>query len=286
MSFGTMPRQMPAGRRPAPPRRDGKYSGDGPAPGTIVEPGRRSAPTPQQPGGPCSEVDTVRVLVVENEATTAQLLVGHVQRLRDFAVTEQASTGADALRRLAPGHVDLVLLGVHLPDMSWLDLLRTLRGAGCTVGVVAVTATHDLSVIRTALAFGVVHYLLKPFTFTSVREQLEKYEAYRSLRNVGELVLVQQEVDQLLGVLRDADENRLPKGISRESLQAVTAALKRCSGLGGVSAAEVARALGISRVTTRRYLEFLVDKGAAHRRARYRGPGRPELEYVWLSPDA
>ena len=38
--------------------------------------------------------------------------------------------------------------------------------------VVAVTGAHDLCLVRTALAFGVVHHLLKPFTFTSVRQQL------------------------------------------------------------------------------------------------------------------
>jgi response regulator of citrate/malate metabolism len=40
----------------------------------------------------------------------------------------------------------------------------------------------------------------------------------------------------------------------------------------------------MSRVTTRRYLEYLVDAGLARRQARYGGTGRPELEYRWL-PD-
>jgi response regulator of citrate/malate metabolism len=228
----------------------------------------------------------VRVLVVESEPTTAQLLVDHVERLASFEASGQASTGADALRRLATGHVDLVLLAVYLPDMSGLDLLCRLRGAGCTVDVVAVTGVHDLCVVRTALAFGVVHYLLKPFTFPSVRQKLERYEMYRGLTTDQELILVEQEVNQLLGMLRDANEDGLRKGISRESLQAVMAALRGLSGTGGgVSAAEVAYVLGTSRVTTRRYLEYLVDRGSALRRARYRGPGRPELEYVWLSPN-
>jgi response regulator of citrate/malate metabolism len=286
MSSGPVPRKTPARRWPAHPRRD-RSSGDGPASDTSVDPGRHDAPAPQQAGGSRPRAYPVRVLVVEEEPTTARLLVEHVERLPGFEVTGQPSTGADALRRLATEHVDLVLLDVRLPDMSGLELLRRLRGGGCTVDVVAVTGAHDLRVVRTALAFGVVHYLLKPVTFTSVRQQLERYEAYRSLTTEGELVLVQQGVDRLLGMPRDADEDRLPKGISRESLQAIIAALRGFSGTGGgVSAAEVAQDLGTSRVTTRRYLEYLVDRGSALRRARYRGPGRPELEYVWLSPDA
>ena len=55
-------------------------------------------------------------------------------------------------------------------------------------------------------------------------------------------------------------------------------------GVGARSAAELAGALGMSRVTTRRYLEYLVDAGLARRQARYGGAGRPEFEYRWL-PD-
>jgi response regulator of citrate/malate metabolism len=100
-------------------------------------------------------------------------------------------------------------------------------------------------------------------------------------------------------VLRESadDSAGLPKGVGRESLQAVVAALRTAleqdatgahpavdEGVGARSAAEVARELGMSRVTTRRYLEYLVDAGLARRQARYGGAGRPELEYRWL-PD-
>ena len=80
--------------------------------------------------------------------------------------------------------------------------------------------------------------------------------------------------------LRGAQEGGSPppKGISEESLRAVVAAVRAG---GGMSAAEVAAALGVSRVTARRYLEHLVVTGLVHRGARYQGAGRPELEYTW-----
>ena len=79
--------------------------------------------------------------------------------------------------------------------------------------------------------------------------------------------------------LRDTAADDLPKGISSESLQAVVAALRQSSGAGGLSAAEVATTAGSSRVTARRYLEYLVTSGVAVRSARYRSAGRPEVEY-------
>jgi response regulator of citrate/malate metabolism len=40
--------------------------------------------------------------------------------------------------------------------------------------------------------------------------------------------------------------------------------------------------LGMSRVTARRYLEYLADAGTATRAPRYGTPGRPENEYGWI----
>ena len=51
----------------------------------------------------------------------------------------------------------------------------------------------------------------------------------------------------------------------------------------GLSASEVAGAVGASRVTVRRYLEHLADSGVVVRRPRYGGGGRPEVEYRWGS---
>ena len=62
-----------------------------------------------------------------------------------------------------------------------------------------------------------------------------------------------------------------------ETLELVESALK--SAPGDVSAAEVAEQLGTSRVSARRYLEYLHDEGALDVRLKY-GVGRPERRYV------
>ena len=68
----------------------------------------------------------------------------------------------------------------------------------------------------------------------------------------------------------------LPKGLSPETADAVEAAL---TGAGELSAAECADAVGISRVSARRYLEHFVARGSAVVRLQYGGAGRPERRY-------
>ncbi len=91
----------------------------------------------------------------------------------------------------------------------------------------------------------------------------------------------QQEVDRLLSTLRSPDPANLPKGMSPESLAAVARYMRDAGA--GVSAAEVAQAVRASRVTARRYLEYLAETGVAARHLRYRAAGRPEVEYRFLS---
>ena len=68
--------------------------------------------------------------------------------------------------------------------------------------------------------------------------------------------------------------------MSPESLDAVVMVLRpSCESL---SATEVASLLGASRVTARRYLEFLANSALVVRRSRYGGAGRPEVEYHWV----
>ncbi|MHA6780931.1 response regulator [Pseudonocardia saturnea] len=219
----------------------------------------------------------IRTLVVDDDPVALAAHTAYVERVRGFVVAGTAAAGAEALRVLATTPVDLVLLDVHLPDMSGLDVLRRMRGGGHTCDVIMVTRARDLDVVRAAVAFGATQYLMKPFPASAVRAKLEGYLAYRE-RDPGPLV-AQSDVDGLLDTLRaPVDAGGLPKGVSRESLDEVSAALSPDVGR---TAVEVAELVGVARVTARRYLEHLADTGLAERTLRYGATGRPQVEYRW-----
>ena len=170
----------------------------------------------------------------------------------------------------------VVVLDVMLPGLSGLEVLRRMRAAGHTTDVIMVTQARDLAVVRAAIAFGATQYLVKPFTSGAVRAKLEGYLTYRD-RLAGGRPIAQNDVDGLFDALRaPVGADALPKTVSRETLDAVVATLRPGA---GITAQEVGEALGMSRVTARRYLEHLVDAGLAVREPRYGGTGRPQLEY-------
>lgn len=221
----------------------------------------------------------IKVLVVDDDFMVARVHHGYVERVPGFVVVGTARTGAEALAAVAGDRPHLVLLDIYLPDMSGLEVLRRLRESAEPVDVLAVTAARDAGTVRTALQGGVVHYLIKPFTADVLRERLERYAAaHRQLAGAGEVV--QDDVDWLFGTLRPARAS-LPKGLAPPTAELVGEAL-RAADL-DLSAAECAQQAGLSRVSTRRYLEHFVSVGKAEVRLRYGFTGRPERRYRWIA---
>jgi response regulator of citrate/malate metabolism len=220
----------------------------------------------------------IEVLIVDDDFMVARIHTGFVERTPGFAVTGVAHTGAQAIAQAERLQPDLVLLDVYLPDVSGLDLLSGLREAAPEVDVLVISAAREADTVRRALRGGIVHYLMKPFSYEDLRLRLEHYQqAYAGI--AGDQA-DQADVDRLFGVA--GAEKRLPKGFSAETLRLVEDTLRNAPReAADLSAAEAASLLGISRVSARRYLEYLNDTGKVEVSLRYGEVGRPERRYSW-----
>lgn len=227
--------------------------------------------------GPGADPQDIRVLIVEDDPVAADAHRMYVERVPGFTVRAVAHSGAEARRTLDRVPVDLLLLDLYLPDGHGLQLARQLRAAGHRADVIAVTSARDLTVVREGVSLGVVQYVLKPFTFATLRDRLVRYAQFRTA--AGE-ASGQDEVDRALAALRTPQPAVLPKGLSSPTLERVARALRDAPD--GLTAAAAGEGVGISRITARRYLEHLVDAGSAGRSPQYGQVGRPELRYRWI----
>ena len=220
----------------------------------------------------------IKVLVVDDDFMVAKVHAAFVARTPGFEVAGVAHSGATALVSAAALNPDLVLLDIHLPDMSGIDVLRQLRELQPDVDVLVISAAKEAETVRTALRGGVVNYLLKPFEQDDLRERLEQYAATRSA--LAEATRADQaDVDRARGAARTRG-GPLPKGLSPESAELVAGVLRAADD--DLSASECADRTGLSRVSARRYLEHFVSTGQADVRLRYGSTGRPERRYRWV----
>src|SRR6478735_11582839 len=240
----------------------------------------------------------IRTLIIDDDVAVAGIHHGFLLARGGFDVVGTAHTGQQGLDLAAELLPELVLLDIHLPDMSGLDVLQGLRNRPQQpVDVLVITASRELETVRSAMAGGVLHYLVKPFTSQALNERLDEYVELRDELAAGSAAgpLDQERIDRLVAPSRRAvppestaepaeataggpaaggPAARLPKGLSRPTLDAVIDALQ--SSPGDVSAAGLALQLGLSRVSARRYLEYLVVTGFVRLTPRYGAAGRPE----------
>jgi response regulator of citrate/malate metabolism len=187
------------------------------------------------------------------------------------AASEAAATDAP---------IDLVLLDIGLPDASGIALASGLSGLRPAPDIIAITSERDLEMVRAAVGHGALAYLLKPFTFAAFRDRLDRYRRYRGALPAGTDAASQAEVDRALAELRVADHSAAaPKGVAVATNDEIARAVRDSAD--GITADEVAKQVGVSRVTAWRYLERLADDGTLRRHTEYGKAGRPKTRYLW-----
>jgi response regulator of citrate/malate metabolism len=227
----------------------------------------------------------ISVLIVEDEPLIAEAHRTYLGRLTGFSVAGVAHTARDAMRAASEAAatetpIDLVLLDIGLPDASGIALASALSGLHPAPDIIAITSERDLEMVRAAVGHGALAYLLKPFTFAAFRDRLERYQRYREALPAGTDAASQAEVDRALAELRiGSDKSAAPKGAAPGTNDEIARAVRDSAD--GITSDEVAKRVGVSRVTAWRYLERLADEGTLTRHTDYGKAGRPKTRYIW-----
>ena len=215
-----------------------------------------------------------KVAIVEDDQMVSMLNRSFTCRDKRFQVVKEFSSGKTALPWLLDNPVDLVIMDVYMPMLTGPELLWQLRGAGSGVDVVVVTAAHDTQTLEDLLKMGVTDYLVKPFTAQRFQQALDTF-CQKRLTLKGQARVSQAEIDWILSGLATA-KAPLPKGLQDKTMERIRSELYE---LGEGTCEEIATRAGVSMVTTRRYLNYLLENREAESKTRYDTGGRPCAVY-------
>jgi response regulator of citrate/malate metabolism len=219
----------------------------------------------------------IRTLVVDDDYRVAHLHAASVERVPGFACVGEAHTAAEAREAISRLEPDLLLLDLYLPDEDGLALMSSLgsaekRAPDCIV----VTAARDIDAVRTAMHLGAIYYLVKPFGFAQLRDQLQAYRRWREVVDLGGQA-DQDRVDKLYSLLRAPSTLAASRvGLSPTMAKVLDTIRKTPAALG---ASDVAAQLGVSRATAQRHLAELLKRGLIELDLAYGSAGRPENLY-------
>jgi DNA-binding response OmpR family regulator len=114
-----------------------------------------------------------KVLIVEDDSFLQGLAASKLAK-HEFDVTT-ASTGEDAVTKLANEKFDCVLLDLMLPDMSGFDILKNIKEANQKTPVIVFSNLSDDKDIKKAMDLGAEEYLIKSnFTLEELVEKVKK----------------------------------------------------------------------------------------------------------------
>jgi two-component system, OmpR family, response regulator len=105
----------------------------------------------------------MKILVVEDDRTVGQYVKRGLEEQRYHA--DLVEDGMEGLRLASGGRYDLIVLDLRLPEMSGLEVLRTLRDRGNTTPILVLTAQDAVDFKVQALRTGADDYVTKPFAF-------------------------------------------------------------------------------------------------------------------------
>ena len=115
-----------------------------------------------------------KILIVEDHPDIRRLLTLSLRRL-GYEILE-TNTGSSAVTLVLSEKPDLVLLDVSLPDLSGLEIARTIKQNPQTtqIPLVALSGYSEREIENKALEAGMAEYLLKPTETKRLVEVIEK----------------------------------------------------------------------------------------------------------------
>ncbi|MBD3860758.1 response regulator [Bacillus sp. 28A-2] len=222
----------------------------------------------------------IKVLIAEDDFRIAAIHESYIQKIQGFQVAGKAKNAKEMWEALENDQVDLILLDVYMPDELGTNLLPLLRERYPGVDVIIITAATETMLLRDALHYGVVHYLIKPVTAQKFTQVLTEYKEKVDIINSKDEVN-QTMIDLFFGQMQEEPKQKsdrdLPTGINSITLEKVKTLM--ASENNGITAEELGEKMGASRTTARRYVEYLVTTGECRAELAYGIIGRPERKY-------
>lgn len=118
----------------------------------------------------------IRCIIIDDEPLAIQVIQSHLNLLSEIELVDSFQEPTKAFEVLNQGKIDLVFLDIEMPQLSGLELIKTIPSS---VKVIFTTAFRNYALESYEL--DVVDYLLKPISFSRLYKAINKYKSLSNL---------------------------------------------------------------------------------------------------------
>ena len=221
-----------------------------------------------------------QAIIVEDDPMVAEIVRQYAEHNAELAITGTFSNGQEALEHIRTHPVDLILLDYYMPVMDGRAFLTKLRAEGFLADVIMVTAASEAHYVAELYSYGVSDYLIKPFDYNRFQSALKKFTARRAAFS-GDKAFSQEELDKVIAPEGQRTGQMGDKGIHPVTLEIICTFLREHKSE-KLSIEDIAKNVSLSRVTLRRYMNYLIDKNSVIGGVDYSTGGRPSAVYTYI----
>lgn len=220
-----------------------------------------------------------KVIIVEDDSMVAALNRQFLAAFDELTVVGEFRNGLEALEFLRRNPVDLVILDYYMTVMDGRELIVACHDEKIHLDFIMITAANQSDDISDIVHLGVVDYLVKPFTRKRFGTAISHYLELKGRMQSTSGRLSQEEIDRVL--VRNTPPEReeiLEKGLQKETLERIRLFLREYKEE-EFTCNQLANKVGLSRITVRRYMNYLLTKDEIVSCVDYSTGGRPAIKY-------
>lgn len=225
----------------------------------------------------------IKVLIVEDDPMVIDINSRFLEKISGFELLASSLSIETAKEIIENESPDLIILDMFFPKGKGMDLIKWIRANNHACDVIFITAESNNEVVEEAFRFGAVDYLVKPFVFERFKKALVMYKN-RKETFVKDENIAQKEIDKLTishdiaTNMSDLGDFESMKGFSHHTYERIISVIEEL-GSESFTSNKIAELIGVSRITARRYLDYLEVKSVLEIEHQYGKIGRPQNKY-------
>lgn len=225
----------------------------------------------------------LKAIIVEDDLMVTEINKNYILKTQKIIVCATFTNGTDALKYLESNSVNLIILDLYMPNLSGIKFLEIIRTNNYNIDVIMVTAANDIDSIDKALKLGILDYLIKPFKYERFQVAINKFIMKHEIIS-KQKKLNQSSIDELIhsnSHFIKTNEDNLSKGLQKETLSLIREYMI-LNKFRYLTSEEISAEINLSKVTIRRYMNYLIDSKEISSDVDYKTGGRPSIRYKIL----
>lgn len=216
----------------------------------------------------------MNVLIIEDDPMVDFIHRNYLEKVNKFQIILSSDSISDALNKLDHYNIDLILLDIHIKEGNGIQFLENLRLKHHNCEVIIISAVNDGKIVKSGFHFGIVDYLIKPFTFERFESSITSFLDRK--KQLNQHIINQNQIDKLKNGQNNKqkqDNIFLEKGLSESTYNLVLSTISTLNREFTIQ--KLTDATNLSHVSVRKYVAFMEENEIIEAKQIYTKVGRP-----------